>query len=115
MMSVLFLLFLFLGYMALRASMDSRQKAARAGAILAMVGAINVPLIKFSVDLFTSLHQPASVITADGPKMAAVYLTPLLVSGLGHSLLFGGLVMTRMRTEIRERRIARLTAQALEG
>lgn len=115
MMSVLFLLFLFLGYMALRASMDSRQKAARAGAILAMVGAINVPLIKFSVDLFTSLHQPASVITADGPKMAAVYLIPLLVSGLGHALLFGGLVMTHMRTEIRQRRIARLTASALEG
>lgn len=115
MMSVLFLFFLFLGYMALRAAMDSRQKAARAGAILAMVGAINVPLIKFSVDLFTSLHQPASVITADGPKMAAVYLTPLLVSGLGHALLFGGLVMTHMRTEIRQRRIARLTASALEG
>ncbi|MFN4025688.1 MAG: heme ABC transporter permease CcmC [Hyphomonas sp.] len=115
MMSVLFLFFLFLSYMALRAAMDSRQKAARAGAILAMVGAINVPLIKFSVDLFTSLHQPASVITADGPKMAAVYLTPLLVSGLGHALLFGGLVMTHMRTEIRQRRIARLTARALEG
>ncbi|MBY9065885.1 heme ABC transporter permease CcmC [Hyphomonas sp. WL0036] len=115
MMSVLFLFFLFLGYMALRAAMDSRQKAARAGAILAMVGAINVPLIKFSVDLFTSLHQPASVITADGPAMPAVYLTPLLISGLGHSLLFGGLVMTHMRTEIRERRIARLTAKALEA
>jgi len=115
MMSVLFLLFLFLGYMALRAAMDTRQKAARAGAILAMVGAINVPLIKFSVDLFTSLHQDASVITADGPKMAAVYLTPLLVSALGHSLLFGGLVMTSMRTEIRERRIARLRAKELEA
>jgi len=115
MMSVLFLFFLFLGYMALRAAMDTRQKAARAGAILAMVGAINVPLIKFSVDLFTSLHQDASVITADGPKMAAVYLTPLLISALGHSLLFGGLVMTSMRTEIRERRIARLRARELEA
>jgi len=115
MMSVLFLFFLFLGYMALRAAMDTRQKAARAGAILAMVGALNVPLIKFSVDLFTSLHQDASVITADGPKMAAVYLTPLLVSALGHSLLFGGLVMTSMRTEIRERRIARLRARELEA
>ena len=114
MMSVLFLFFLFLGYTALRAAMDTRQKAARAGAILAMVGAINVPLIKFSVDLFTSLHQDASVITAEGPKMAAVYLTPLLISALGHSLLFGGLVMTSMRTEIRERRIARLRAKELE-
>jgi heme exporter protein C len=115
MMSVLFLFFLFLGYMALRAAMDTRQKAARAGAILAMVGAINIPLIKFSVDLFTSLHQDASVITADGPKMAAVYLTPLLVSAIGHSLLFGGLVMTSMRTEIRERRIARLRSRELEA
>jgi len=115
MMSVLFLFFLFLGYMALRAAMDTRQKAARAGAILAMVGAVNIPLIKFSVDLFTSLHQDASVITAEGPKMAAVYLTPLLVSALGHSLLFGGLVMTSMRTEIRERRIARLRAKELEA
>jgi heme exporter protein C len=115
MMSVLFLFFLFLGYMALRAAMDTRQKAARAGAILAMVGVINVPLIKFSVDLFTSLHQDASVITADGPKMAAVYLTPLLISALGHSLFFGGLVMTSMRTEIRERRIARLRAKELEA
>jgi len=115
MMSVLFLFFLFLGYMALRAAMDTRQKAARAGAILAMVGAVNVPLIKFSVDLFTSLHQDASVITAGGPKMAAVYLTPLLVSALGHSLLFGGLAMTRMRTEIWDRRTARLRAAALEG
>ena len=115
MMSVLFLFFLFLGYMALRAAMDTRQKAARAGAILAMVGAINVPLIKFSVDLFTSLHQDASVVTADGPKMAAVYLTPLLISALGHSLFFGGLVMTSMRTEIRERRIARLRAKELEA
>ena len=115
MMSVLFLFFLFLGYMALRAAMDTRQKAARACAILAMVGAINIPLIKFSVDLFTSLHQDASVITADCPKMAAVYLTPLLVSAIGHSLLFGGLVMTRMRTEIRQRRIARLHSRELEA
>ncbi len=115
MMSVLFLFFLFLGYMALRAAMDSRQKAARAGAILAMVGIINVPLIRFSVDLFTSLHQPASVITADGPKMAAVYLTPLLISGLGHALLFGALMMTRMRTEIWQRRAGRLRAERLQG
>jgi heme exporter protein C len=115
MMSVLFLFFLFLGYIALRAAMDTRQKAARAGAILAMVGALNVPLIKFSVDWFTSLHQDASVITADGPKMAAVYLAPLLVSAVGHCLLFGGLVMTRMRTEIWDRRTARLRARDLEG
>jgi heme exporter protein C len=113
MMSVLFMFFLFLGYMALRASMDTRQKAARAGAILAMVGAINVPLIKFSVDLFTSLHQDSSVITADGPKMAAVYLWPLLASGLGHSLLIAGLTQTLMRAEIWERRTAQANAKLM--
>jgi heme exporter protein C len=111
MMSVLFMFFLFLGYMALRASMDTRQKAARAGAILAMVGAINVPLIKFSVDLFTSLHQDSSVLTADGPKMAAVYLWPLLASGLGHTLLFAGLTQTLMRAEIWDRRTAQANAK----
>lgn len=115
MMSVLFMFFLFLGYMALRAAMDTRQKAARAGAILAMVGALNVPLIKFSVDLFTSLHQDASVITADGPKMAAVYLWPLLISSLGHTLLFAALVMTLMRAEIWTRRAAQLRARLMTG
>ncbi|HBF90714.1 MAG: heme transporter HemC [Hyphomonas sp.] len=115
MMSVLFMFFLFLGYMALRAAMDTRQKAARAGAILAMVGALNVPLIKFSVDLFTSLHQDASVITAEGPKMAAVYLWPLLISSFGHTLLFAALVMTFMRAEIWTRRAAQLRARLMTG
>ncbi|MEZ5998567.1 MAG: heme ABC transporter permease CcmC [Hyphomonas sp.] len=115
MMSVLFMFFLFLGYIALRAAMDTRQKAARAGAILAMVGALNVPLIHFSVELFTSLHQTASVVTADGPKMAAVYLWPLLSSALGQSLLFAGLTQTQMRTEIRNRRTAKLRAQLMAG
>ena len=115
MMSVLFMFFLFLGYMALRAAMDTRQKAARAGAILAMVGALNVPLIKFSVDLFTSLHQDASVITAEGPKMAAVYLWPLLISSFGHTLLFAALVMTLMRAEIWTRRGAQLRARLMTG
>lgn len=115
MMSVLFLFFLFLGYIALRAAMDSRQKAARAGAILAMVGAVNVPLIKFSVDLFTSLHQDASVMTAEGPKMAAVYLIPLMCSAIGHSLLFGALVMTLMRADIWNRRAAQQRARLMTG
>ncbi|MEL6323454.1 MAG: heme ABC transporter permease CcmC, partial [Pseudomonadota bacterium] len=100
MVSVLVMLFLYLGYMALRAAMETRQKAARAGAILAMVGVINIPLIKFSVDWFTSLHQDASVIRADGPSMSPEYLTPLLGGALGHTLLFSALVLTAMRTEV---------------
>ncbi len=113
MVSVLVLLFIYVGYIALRLAMDTRQKAARAGAILAMVGFINVPLIKFSVDLFTSLHQGPSVVRADGPAMSSDYLTPLLVGALGHTLLFTALVLTAMRAEIFERRGAVLRARRL--
>ncbi|MEM1105417.1 MAG: heme ABC transporter permease CcmC [Pseudomonadota bacterium] len=104
MVSMLVLLFLYLGYMAVRAAMDTRQKAAQAGAILAMVGVINVPIIKFSVDIWASLHQPASVVRFDGPTMDASYLYPLLIAALGHTLLLTGLVFTAMRTDIMTRR-----------
>lgn len=100
MMSVLVLFFLFLGYMALRGALETRQKAARAGAILAMVGAINVPLIKFSVDIWSSIHQGPSVLRADGPAMAAVYLQPLLIGFLGQILLVSAMVLILMRAEI---------------
>ena len=113
MMSVLVMFFLFLGYMALRAAMETRQKAARAGAILAMVGAVNVPLIKFSVDIWSSIHQDASVLRLDGPAMPAVYLVPLLIGGLGHMLLFAGLTMQLMRAEVWQRRGDVLIARKL--
>lgn len=100
MMSVLVLFFLFLGYMALRAAMETRQKAARAGAILAMVGIINVPVIRFSVEIWSSIHQGPSVIRAEGPAMAAVYLQPLLLGFLGQLLLVSALVLLLMRAEI---------------
>lgn len=115
MVSVLVMLFLYFGYMALRAALPSRQQAARAGAILAMVGIINIPLIKFSVEWFTSLHQDPSVIRAGGPAMSAEYLNPLLVGALGHTLLFTALVLTAMRTEIFNRQLARQRAATLAG
>ncbi len=115
MVSVLVLFFLFLGYMALRAAMDSRQKAARASAILAMVGIINIPLIKFSVDAFTTLHQKASILTATGPKMPPEYYVPLFAGALGHTLLFAALVMMAMRTEIYLRKAEALRSQRLAG
>jgi len=115
MVSVLVLLFLYLGYMALRAAMDTRQKAARAGAILAMVGAVNVPLIKFSVDIWASIHQSASVMRFDGPTMPAEYLWPLLLGAIGHTLLLGALVLTAMRADILRRRgDALVLRQAME-
>ncbi len=104
MVSMLVLLFLYLGYMAIRAAMDTRQKAARAGAILALVGVINVPIIKFSVDIWASLHQPASVVRLDGPTMDPSYLYPLLIGALGHTLLMTALTFTGMRTDVMTRR-----------
>ncbi|MEO0784952.1 MAG: heme ABC transporter permease CcmC [Pseudomonadota bacterium] len=104
MVSVLVLFFMYLGYMAIRAAMDTRQKAARAGAIIAMVGAINVPIIKFSVDIWASLHQPASVVRLDGPAMDPSYLYPLLIGAVGHTLLMTALVFTGMRTDVMTRR-----------
>lgn len=100
MMSVLVLFFLFIGYMALRAALETRQKAARAGAILAMVGLVNVPVIRFSVDIWSSIHQGPSVIRADGPAMAWVYLQPLLLDFLGQLLMVSALVLILMRAEI---------------
>ena len=70
MTSVLVLLLLYLGYMALQASIEDEGKADRASAILAMVGLVNLPVIKFSVDWWNTLHQPASVIRAGGPSLA---------------------------------------------
>ena len=114
MVSVLVLFFLFVGYMALRAAQPNRQQAARAGAILAMVGVINVPLIKFSVDWFTSIHQDASIIRKGGSAMAEVYQTPLLMGALGHTLLFAALVFTAMRTEIWMRQTMRARLRQME-
>jgi heme exporter protein C len=109
------MLFLYLGYMALRAALPSRQQAARAGAILAMVGLINIPLIKFSVDWFTSLHQDASIIRKGGSAIADVFEAPLYAGMLGHTLLFAALVLTVMRAEILTRQTARIRAEHLSG
>lgn len=122
-MSVLVLLFLFMGYMALRAALETRQKGARAGAILAMVGIINIPIIKFSVDLWkeSTIHQPSSVIrvaaetAAEGEKtgMALVYLQPLLVGFAGQFLFATALIFMLMRAEIFNQQAGRLMAKRL--
>ena len=114
-MSVLVLFFLFVGYIALRAALETRQKAARAGAILAMVGAVNVPIIKFSVDIWNSMHQGPSVIRADGPAMDAVYLVPLLVGALGQALIVAAMVFTLMRAEVFNQQADGLLARRLAG
>jgi heme exporter protein C len=113
--SVLVLFLLFLGYIGLRASIDDEARAARAGAILALVGLINLPVIKFSVDWWNTLHQGESIFRAGGPTLAGVYLLPLFLAGAGFSAAFGALWMVRTRAEVWRRRAAALAFQAAQG
>ncbi len=102
--SVLVLFLFYLAYMALRASLDDEVKAARAGAILALVGLINLPIVHFSVDWWNTLHQGTTVLAKGGPRMAAVFLTPLLLMGLAYMAGFGALWLVRIRGEVWKRR-----------
>lgn len=118
MTSVLVLLFIYLGYMALWSAFDDRQRAARAAAILALVGAINLPIIKFSVDWWNTLHQPASVFRRGGPTIHPDMLTPLLIMALAYLLFFVTTLLMRMRAELAAQRLeiaAERRAMALEG
>ncbi len=103
--SVLVLLFLWLGHAALVRAFEEPERGARAGAILALVGVVNLPIIKFSVDWWNTLHQPASVARLAAPGMHVDMLYPLLVSALGFTLLFAALVLARVRSAVMERRI----------
>ena len=98
--SVLVLFFLYLGYLALVNAFDEPVRGARAGAILALVGVVNLPIIKFSVDWWNTLHQPASVFRMGGPTIAASMLWPLFVMALGFTLFFVTLLLIRMRTAL---------------
>lgn len=101
--SFLLLLFLYLGYIALWNAIEDEIRAARAAAILALVGAVNLPIIEFSVNWHT-LHQGESILRADGPRISSVFLWPLGLTALGYTLLFFALWTVRIRTEILERR-----------
>ncbi|HEX2590107.1 MAG TPA: heme ABC transporter permease [Rhizomicrobium sp.] len=102
--SFLVLLFLYLGYIALWNAIEDEVRAARACAILALVGAVNLPIIEFSVDWWNTLHQGESIVRAGGPAIAAVFLWPLGFMALGFTTLFFTLWIVRIRTEIVERR-----------
>jgi heme exporter protein C len=106
--SVLILFFLYLGYMALVNAFDEPERGARAGAILALVGVVNVPIIKFSVDWWNTLHQPASLTRLDAPAIDPAMLTPLLLMALGFQLYFFVVLIIRMRTLLAARRIRAL-------
>ena len=116
--SVLILFLMYLGVIALWRTVEDPSRAARAVAVLTLVGAINLPIIKFSVDWWNTLHQPASVIRLDGPAIYPTILLPLLVMALAFTLLFITLLIAAMGNEILRRRVRALMlmqAQAAPG
>ncbi|NBN65496.1 heme transporter HemC [Microvirga tunisiensis] len=110
--SVLVLFIMYLGLMALWRTMEDPIKAGKAAAVLTLVGALNLPIIKFSVDWWNTLHQPASVMRLDGPTIHPDILWPLLVMALAFTLLFLVLHLMAMRNEILRRRVRALRQRA---
>jgi len=108
--SFLLLLFLYLGYMALWNAIEDEIRAARAAAILALVGVVNIPIIKFSVEWWNTLHQGESIVSG---KLAPVFLAPLLLLMAAYGFLFASLWMVRIRTAILERRARTLMQQGV--
>lgn len=106
--SVLILFFLYLGYMALVGAFDDPDRGLRSGAILVLVGSVNLPIIKFSVDWWSTLHQPASISTLErmaDPAIDSTMVPPLMVMAAAYLVLFVTLALVRTRAEIGDRRI----------
>ena len=113
--SMLVLLFLYFGYMALAGAIDREGGSSRVPAIFGLVGAINIPIIHYSVIWWNSLHQPPSI-TTGGSAMAAPFLWGLIAATLGFTLLFAGVVLARMRTLLADIQAeARLRRRAFEA
>ena len=98
--SVLILFFLYIGYIALVNAFDDPTRGQRAASILALVGAVNVPIIHYSVIWWNTLHQPASVARLDGPAIHSSMLWPLLTMAIGFTALYVALLIVRLRGEI---------------
>lgn len=115
MTSVLVLFFLYLGYIVLSDAFDDPQRGINAGAILLIIGLVNIPIIKFSVDWWNTLHQPASLTRLDAPAIDGSMLKPLLVMALAFKMFFVAVVLLRLDAEILRRRIAARQQQLAGG
>lgn len=113
--SVLVLFFLYLGHTALLRAFDDPVRGARAAALLAMAGAIDLPIIKFSVQWWNTLHQPDSITLTAAPTMPAAMLAPLLVSALGFTFGFAAIVNARLRAALIERKLRARMLDAIEA
>jgi len=112
--SMLVLFLLYLGLIALWQAIEEPGRAGRAAAILALVGVVNIPIIKFSVDWWNTLHQPASIVRLGGPTIDPSMLWPLLVMAVAFTLLFVLLHLIAMRAEIHRRRIHAMHQMTVE-
>ncbi|MCJ9428113.1 heme ABC transporter permease [Kordiimonas marina] len=115
MTSVLVLFFLYLGYMAIWHGFDDEEKAGRAAAILALVGVANIPIIKFSVDWWNTLHQPASVFRMGGPTIADSMLWPLFIMATAFQAYFVVVFLWRMKLEINQRKLSVMNRAEVYG
>ena len=104
--SVFILFLMYLGLIAFNRAMDDPGRAARVSAVMILVGFVNIPIIKFSVEWWNTLHQPASVIRLDGPTVDPEFLWPLLVMAVAFTMLFFTLHFAAMRNEIWRRRVS---------
>jgi heme exporter protein C len=98
--------------MALEAAIEDEAKAARAAAILALVGLINLPVVHYSVVWWNSLHQGSSLFRSGGASLPPAYLTPLVLMVFAYMAAFGGLWLVRIRGEVWRRRAAVLALRA---
>ena len=106
--SVLVLFLVYLGLIALWQTIEDPSKAARAVSVMTLVGFVNIPIVKFSVDWWNTLHQPASVFRMEGPTIASSMLWPLIVMALAYTFLFVTLHVMAVRNEIMRRRASGL-------
>ncbi len=113
--SMLVLFFLYLGYMALNNAFDDPGRGIRASSILALVGFVNVPIIKFSVDWWNTLHQPASIVRADGPSIHPSMLWPLGLMAAAFTTYYLWVVLLRVRGEIVANKIRALRLRQVHG
>ncbi len=111
---MLVLFFLYLGFIALNAAFDDPSRGEKSAAVLALVGFVNVPIIKFSVDWWNTLHQPASVVKMSGPAIHGSMLVPLLMMATGFTLYFFAVLLVRMRALMLARRVRALTMAGLQ-
>jgi heme exporter protein C len=103
--SFLVLLIMYLGLIALWRAFEEPARAGRVAAVLILVGVINIPIIKFSVDWWNTLHQPASILRFDGPAIHPTMLWPLVLMLAAYATLFFALLLAAMRAEIFRRRV----------